>query len=69
MHCWQMKIETVSYQINWSKFRKGYSFFVPCIDHRAAKKSVLTVAERLKMDVVTKVVIEDGIKGLRIWRV
>jgi len=42
---------------------------VPCIDHRAAKKSVLAVAERLKMGVVTKVVIEDGIKGLRIWRV
>jgi hypothetical protein len=42
---------------------------VPCIDHRAAKKSVLTVTERLKMDVVIKVVIEDGIKGLRIWRV
>jgi hypothetical protein len=30
---------------------------------------MLAVAERLKMDVVTKVVIEDGIKGLRIWRV
>jgi len=64
-----MKIETVSYQIKWSKFHKGCSFFVPCIDHRAAKKSVLTVAERLKMDVVIKVVIEDGIKGVRIWRV
>jgi tRNA A37 threonylcarbamoyladenosine dehydratase len=64
-----MKIETVSYQVKWSKFRKGYSFFVPCIDHRAAKKSMLAVAERLKMNVVTKVVIEDGIKGLRVWRV
>ena len=64
-----MKIETVTYRINWAKFRVGHSFFVPCIDHRAAKKSVLTVAERLKMDVVIKIVIEDGIKGLRIWRV
>jgi hypothetical protein len=64
-----MKIETVSYQIDWSKFHKGYSFFVPCIDHRAAKKSVLAVAERLKMDVAVKVVIVDGVKGLRVWRV
>lgn len=64
-----MKIETVSYQIDWSKFHKGYSFFVPCIDHRAAKKSVLAVAERLKIEVAIKVVIADGVKGLRVWRV
>lgn len=64
-----MKIETVSYQIDWSKFHKGYSFFVPCIDHRAAKKSVLAVAERLKIEVAIKVVVADGVKGLRVWRV
>jgi hypothetical protein len=63
-----MKIETVSYQVDWSKFHKGYSFFAPCIDHRAAKKVVLAVAGRLKMEVAIKVVIADGIKGLRVWR-
>ena len=64
-----MKIETVSYQINWKKFRKGYSFFVPCIDEKGARKTLDAVARRLRIDVVTKVVIEDGIKGLRVWRV
>ena len=64
-----MKIETVSYQIEWRKFRKGYSFFVPCIDERAAREELNAVAKRLKMDIVTKVVITDGIKGLRVWRV
>jgi hypothetical protein len=64
-----MKIETVSYQIDWSKFRKGYSFFVPCIDHKAAQEALLQVMRRLKMKVVTKVVVDDGIKGLRVWRV
>ena len=63
-----MKIETVSYQIEWRKFKKGYSFFVPCIDTQAAKETIARVARRLKMEVVTKVVIEDGIKGLRVWR-
>jgi hypothetical protein len=63
-----MKIETVTYQLDWSKFRKGYSFFVPCVDHRAAKETIATVAKRLKMNIVTKVVIVDGIKGLRVWR-
>ena len=64
-----MKIETVSYQIEWRKFRKGYSFFVPCIDEKAAREELNRVAKRLKMDIVTKVILLDGIKGLRVWRV
>jgi hypothetical protein len=64
-----MKIETVSYQIEWKKFRKGYSFFVPCINEKAAREELNRVAKRLKMDIVTKVVLLDGIKGLRVWRV
>ena len=64
-----MKIKTVSYQIEWKKFRKGYSFFVPCIDEKAAREELNRVAKRLKMDIVTKVVLLDGIKGLRVWRV
>ena len=63
-----MKIETVSYQIEWRKFRKGYSFFVPCIDEKAAREELNRVAKRLKMNIVTKVVLLDGIKGLRVWR-
>lgn len=64
-----MKIEGVGYQIDWYQFRKGYSFFVPCIDHATAKKTVARVAKRLDLKVEMKVVIEDGIKGLRVWRV
>lgn len=64
-----MKIETVTYQLDWSKFRVGYSFFVPCIDEKAARKTLAAVAKRLKIEIVTKVVIADGIKGLRVWRV
>jgi len=64
-----MKVETVSYQIDWSKFRRGYSFFVPCIDHEEARKSLAKIMKRLKMSIVTRVVVEEGIKGLRVWRV
>lgn len=64
-----MQIETVPYQIDWAKFHKGYSFFVPCVDHQAARQALQVVAKRLKMEVITKVVIVDGVKGLRIWRV
>lgn len=64
-----MKIETISYNINWAKFYKGYSFFVPCIDQKAAIAEVQRIAKRLQLELVIKVVIEDGVKGLRIWRV
>ena len=64
-----MKIETITYQIDWSKFRRGTSFFVPCIDEKAARATIAAVSKRLKMTTVTKIVIEDGIKGLRVWRV
>ena len=63
-----MKIETVSYQINWRNFRKGYSFFVPCIDVAAARAQIARVTKRLKIEVVTKVLVVDGVKGLRVWR-
>lgn len=64
-----MKIEQVTYEIDWSKFHKGYSFFVPCIDHEAARTELSKVTKRLELRVVTKVTIEDGVKGLRVWRV
>ena len=63
-----MVIETVSYKINWRKFKKGYSFFVPCIDVVAAREELDRVCRRLKMETVNKVVVQEGVKGLRVWR-
>lgn len=64
-----MKVETVSYLINWRKFKVGCSFFVPCIDVEAARRSVAEVTRRLRLKVITKVVVQDGVKGLRVWRI
>jgi hypothetical protein len=64
-----MKIESVTYQLDWSKFRRGQSFFVPCIDHEKAKNTVYAVAKRLGVSIEIRVVIEEGIKGLRVWKV
>jgi len=64
-----MRIETVSYLINWKKFYKGYSFFVPCINHREARDTLARVTKRLGIEIVTKLVVEEGVKGLRVWRV
>lgn len=63
-----MLVEKVSYNVNWKAFRKGCSFFIPCLDPPRAKQEILRTTKRLKMEILMKVVIEDGIKGLRIWR-
>jgi hypothetical protein len=62
-----MKLEGVSYEVNWKKFKRGTSIFFPCLDPRRAKTQVLVVTKRLKLKVLIKAVIEDGIRGLRIW--
>jgi hypothetical protein len=64
-----MKIETVSYTINWDNFKVGHSFFTPCLNPTLARKEILQTTQRLNFHVVTKVVIEEGVRGIRVWRV
>jgi hypothetical protein len=64
----KMLVEGVSYGIKWKKFRKGYSIFIPCLNGANARLELLGTTKRLKIKVLTKVVIENGIRGLRIWK-
>ena len=64
-----MLVEKISYNVNWRNFKVGYSIFIPCLDPDAAKKNILRVTKRLKIEVVFKTVINEGVKGLRIWRI
>lgn len=64
-----MRINGVVYEVDWTKFRKGRSFFVPCLDADEAKAAVKTTMERLGFEVKIKLVVEDGFRGLRIWRI
>ena len=63
-----MIIEQVQYEIYWSEFKRGSSFFIPCLNPVQAKRTILEVTKRLKYKVLFKVVIEDGIRGLRVWK-
>ena len=58
----------VDYQIDWPAFKPGSSIFIPAIDTEAAIKAMQTESERLEFQYVHKVVIEEGIKGVRVWR-
>jgi hypothetical protein len=64
-----MLVEKISYNVNWRNFKVGYSIFIPCLDPDAAKKDILRVTKRLKIEVIFKTVINEGVKGLRIWRI
>lgn len=59
----------VSYDVVWSKFRRGTSIFFPCLDPVRARVEVKKATQELKLEVFIKTTIEDGIRGLRVWRV
>jgi intergrase/recombinase len=58
----------VDYQILWSEFKPGTSIFIPAIDTKAATEAMKKESERLEFQFVHKVVIEDGVQGIRVWR-
>lgn len=64
-----MRIEGVDYAIDWKNFSIGSSFFIPCVNDTEARKRIEQKMRRLRYNVVIKLVIEDGIRGLRVWRV
>ena len=63
-----MLIDGVNYDLDWKKFRVGTSFFVPCLHTKTAQEHLEKKMKRLGYAVIIKVVIEDGIRGLRVWR-
>lgn len=63
-----MQIEGVTYDIDWCAFQRGTSFTLPCLDCAKARADVQRVADRMQISIHTKVVIEGGIRALRVWR-
>jgi hypothetical protein len=55
-------------QIEWSKFRPGASFFIPCLQRVKMERFVLAEARRIKVQVLCRRVVENGVYGLRVWR-
>jgi hypothetical protein len=58
----------VDFQIAWQDFLPGASIFIPAIDTKAAVAAMKAEAQRLEFEFVHKVVVEDGVKGVRFWR-
>ena len=64
-----MRIDGVDYQVDWEDFTVGSSFFIPCVGVTEAKERLERKMARLRYNVIIKIVIEDGIRGLRVWRI
>ena len=64
-----MRVHGISFNVNWEEFGVGYSFFIPCLDPEHALEEVKKTTNRLGFGIQTRVVIEENIKGLRVWRV
>jgi len=64
-----MLIYGIDFNINWSKFVVGASFFIPCLDSEMPIKEIKRATKRLKFQIKTQVVVEKGIQGLRVWRI
>ena len=64
-----MQVMGLPILIEWTKFKPGTSMFIPCIDRRAVEKYMRQEAARLRLNVVCKQVIENGVYGLRVWRI
>lgn len=56
------------YQIDWPDFKPGSSIFIPAVDTKAAIDAIKREATRLEFQYVYKIVVEDNIKGVRVWR-
>jgi hypothetical protein len=65
---WVMRIEGINYELDWQEFTVGSSFFIPCLNDVKARERIETKMNRLGYAVIIKLVIEDGIRGLRVWR-
>ena len=64
-----MKIEGITYNLNWLEFSVGSSFFIPCLNDVEARELLERKMKRLKYATTIKLVVEDGIRGLRVWRI
>jgi len=61
-------LSSLSIHIEWEKFKPGTSFFIPCLDRKEVEAYVRKEADRLRIPVVCKAVVERGKYGLRVWR-
>lgn len=54
--------------VDWPKFTTGASIFIPAVNTHKAVTHVLEATRLEKQDIKYRVRVEDGMYGVRIWR-
>lgn len=54
--------------IDWNKFVVGSSMFIPCINTTAAVRQITTITNDRLQQITTKIVVENDLLGVRVWR-
>ena len=55
--------------VDWDSMKTGMSVFILCVNTEKAVKQIKNIVQNKRWKVETRVVIEDGKLGVRIWRV
>jgi len=55
--------------VDWAKFAPGSSIFIPCINTSAAINQLTEVTNLTRSEIATRVRVENGLYGVRVWRI
>jgi|DEB19_MinimDraft_3_1074340.scaffolds.fasta_scaffold75534_2 hypothetical protein len=64
-----MNIHGIEFEVKWEEFKPYSSFFIPCLDWEAARDVIYHECEEHGVPAVVRFSVEDGIRGVRVWRV
>jgi hypothetical protein len=64
----ETEFEGVTYDVEWTKIPRNHSVFIPCLNCEAVREKVTKIVTRLELPTAMKIAVEDGIRGLRVWR-
>lgn len=64
-----MSPDGVKIAVEWDKWELGMSVFIPALYVDKAKSQFLEHAEKRGWTLVTQIVKEDGMLGVRAWRI
>lgn len=65
----KFEVHGIKYEVDWYNFIKGTSLFVPCLSPSIARTALLREAKLRGYDIVALLRVENGVKGVRAWRV
>tara|TARA_R100000995_G_scaffold84707_2_gene64398 strand:- start:4474 stop:4701 length:228 start_codon:yes stop_codon:yes gene_type:complete len=64
-----LNLEGTPVHIDWWAFQVGTSFFLPCCKCRPLLYEIAKKARKAGVRIASKTVLENNVRGLRIWRI